>query len=290
MVLGHERQIEYLNKVIRRGRLAHAYLFYGPEHVGKFTVAKHFAGLLNAAEVIILSPEHTLVSKKEKRKDIPIDDIRELKRRLSFAPEGSKWRVVIINEAEKLSDSAADAFLKLLEEPGELTLIILVTSSCELLLPTIISRTQSIRFSMVAEEALLKFIKSQEEDKKKQELILAIAAGRPGIAMRLMEAKDRFTEEMKFLQNLNYILQKKEIPEAFHLAEKIAHEEELRDKTVEYVFRILRKNLLESAGTKDIAPLVLKLRKITRIADIMETTNVNPRLGMDTLFLEACRN
>ena len=290
MILGHERQIEYLNKVLRRGKLAHAYLFYGPEHVGKFTVAEHFAGLFNSSEVIILSPEHTLVSKKEKRKDIPIDDIRELKRRLSFAPEGSKWRVVIINEAEKLSDSAADAFLKILEEPGEQTLIILVASSCELLLPTIISRTQSIRFSVVAEETLLKFIKSREESKKKQELILAIAAGRPGIAVRLMEMKDYLTEEVEFLKNLNSILQKKEIPEAFRLVEKIVLEEELRDKTVEYVLRILRKNLLESAGTKDIAPLVLKLKKVAEVADIMETTNVNPRLGMDTLFLEACRN
>ena len=290
MILGHERQVEYLNKFLRRGKLAHAYLFYGPEHVGKFTVAEHFAGLFNSSEVIILSPEHTLVSKKEKRKDIPIDDIRELKRRLSFAPEGSKWRVVIINEAEKLSDSAADAFLKILEEPGEQTLIILVASSCELLLPTIISRTQSIRFSVVAEETLLKFIKSREESKKKQELILAIAAGRPGIAVRLMEMKDYLTEEMEFLKNINSILQKKEIPEAFRLVEKIVLKEELRDKTVEYVLRILRKNLLESAGTKDIAPLVLKLKKVAEVADIMETTNVNPRLGMDTLFLEACRN
>ena len=87
--LGHQRQITYLNKVHQNGRLAHAYLLYGPQRVGKLAMAQEFAKTL-VAEVVLVDREHTLVSKKDERREtrptavssgrIPIEDIRELKR------------------------------------------------------------------------------------------------------------------------------------------------------------------------------------------------------------------
>ena len=308
MILGHNRQIEYFNKVLLRGRMAHAYLFYGPEHIGKLTFAKLLAKTLfceksskaignecgscnecRAADTgmnqgfIFFDTEHTLVSKKDKRKDIPIEDIRELRRRLAFAPEGEKWRVVIMSDAEKLSPSAADAFLKILEEPGAQTLIILITSSRESILPTIISRTQPVRFSLVPEDALLAFIGKKEKDKKRRELISAISSGRPGIVTRLLEEEGYMEKELKFLQDIDFILDGGALPEALVFAEKAAQSADTRDKAVEYIMRILRKNLLDSADLR----LAVKLKRIADYADILNSTNVNPRLAMDTIFLEA---
>ena len=142
-LIGHDRQIQFLNSCRTRGTLPHAYLFHGPEHVGKLTIALMLAQSFFCPEVskddmrsvcgtcqscqaianyrhpsiFFLDTAHTLVSKKENRKEIPIEDIRELKRILSFAPQGNQWRLAIINEAEKMSTEAANAFLKLLEEP-----------------------------------------------------------------------------------------------------------------------------------------------------------------------------
>lgn len=324
MIIGHNRQIEYFNKVLSRGRLAHAYLFYGPEHIGKFTVAGYLAGLFDNPELIILDRERTLVSKKDARKDIPIEDIRELKRRFSFAPEGERWRIAIINDTHNLSPAAADAFLKILEEPGERTLFILITSAKDALLPTIVSRTQPIRFSLVPDDTLLEFVKKSEKDKSKQELILAITAGRPGVAARLLGENGYLESELKFLKGIDSVLSKRDVPEALILAEKMASSEELRGKAIEYVLRILRKNLLDGAGgslggavvnhhtfaagvflgadlkkIKEIYPesgesshlksVVVKLKNTARFADILETTNVNPRLAMDNILLEAMK-
>ena len=236
MILGHERQIKYLETVIKKNRMAHAHLFFGPEHVGKLVIAKMVAkalfcphakgGLMNVChkceacqkieknmhpEVIFLDTEHTLVSKKETRKDIPIDDIRELKRVLSFAPHGAAWRVVIINEAEKMSAEAANAFLKILEEPGDLTLIILITSSRELLLPTILSRTQQIGFSLVSDEILKKFLEREKKYGESHEEMLKIAGGRAGVLMRMREEKTFLSEERTFFGAIQKGLDRKSV-------------------------------------------------------------------------------
>lgn len=313
MILGHERQIQYLEKVLKKGRLAHAYLFYGPEGVGKFTIAKAFARTLQCAShqgqtlisrsdlddcscvpcrlieqnahphVYILDPEHTLVSKKEKRKDIPIEDIRELKRLLSLAPEGGQWRIVIINEAEKLSFDAADAFLKLLEEPGAQTLIILVTSERELLLPTVVSRAIPIRFSLVPEHTLAETLRAEVKDPALQKEILLLAGGRPGAVFRLLK-EGNLEKERKFLRQILVILKQKAITEALQFSEKTAFDEGGRKKMIEYIMRTLRARLLGQVG--DTIPLVRKLKNIQRIAGILETTNVNPRLALDAMMLE----
>ena len=312
MIIGHQRQIAYFNQVMRRGKLAHAYLFYGPEHAGKFTAAKALAkffycegrpaGLDKICEeclncrrvevnshpgVAVLDTENTLVSKKEKRRDIPIEDIRELKRRLSLSAEGNQWRVVIVNEAERLSEDGADAFLKILEEPGEKILMILVTSSRELLLPTIISRTQPIRFSTLPDRELLGLVERTVKDPKKQELILSIAPGRPGIVQRLVNEKDYLKQELKFLKEIDAVLKEQAVPEALVFSEQVVSEDGLRQRAMEYILRILRKDLLDEAKRENAVPFMLRLKRVLEIAEIMDTTNVNPRLAMDNIFLEA---
>jgi len=282
MILGHEWQLAYLNKVVTLGRLSHAYLFYGPKGVGKFTIAKTFAQKLGCAYPLVLDTQHTLVSSKEERKDIPIEDIRELRRISSLAPEGEKWRVAIINEAEKLSPPAADALLKLLEEPGELTLFILVTASPELLPSTIVSRTQSIRFSLLPEKVLAAHLASKKITPSLQKEILWIADGRPGVMFQLLEDRECLEKEKKLIKELSAIIKGREVSRAFDLSGEIAGNEELRSEAISYLLRILREKLPN--------PLVgMKLKRIQRLATILETTNVNPRLGLDIILLEAIK-
>lgn len=321
MIIGHERQIEYLEKVIRRGRMSHAYLFYGPEGVGKFAAAKLLAksffcekyqlqsdrGVVDTFEkvcgvcpdchqieegahpdVIILDTEHTLTSQKETRKDIPIDDIRELKRKFSFAPEPGKWRIAIINEAEKLSDAAVNAFLKLLEEPGEQSIFILVSSSPDSTLPTIKSRAQPVRFSLVPDRTIREFLEQKKVGRERGNSILALAAGRPGIAMRALQDPAYLSKQEKIRSEIESILSRRDIPSALVLAERVSRNRAECEVAANFLVRALRDKMsITISQGQSYNAGVGRLKEIHRILSILETTNVNSRLAMDVMFLEA---
>lgn len=311
MILGHRRQIKYLEQVLKNGRFAHAYLFSGPEGVGKFSVAKaaakffycqNYQGMDRSDEcnqcklieenlhpqVVILDPENTLVSKKDTRKEIPIVDIRELKRRLAFAPAGEQWRVVIINQADKMSKEAEAAFLKLLEEPGSKVLFILVSASKDNLSQTIISRTQVINFSLLPAKVLEGFLQDRAKEPELAREIVLLARGRAGIILKLLGDKNVLEEERKFLKEVEGLLKKADLAEVFHFSEKVAAQDELRQKVPVYLILALRKRLLESrAASSQKIGFIRSLKKIQRIWQIMETTNVNSRLALDAMFIEA---
>ena len=275
MILGHERAIRYLNRVIARGRLAHGYLFYGPDEAGNLNVAQSVAHALvcshegseaslmgkdNGCEaygriaagthpaVVLLDLAHTLTSTKETRKEIPIDDIRELKRVFSFAPLEDAWRVAIIGQADTMSGDATDAFLKLLEEPGERTLFVLTAGNRESVAETIRSRIVPLGFfgeTPVADEKAYAAVET------------ALGAG---------------------------------IPEALGLSEKIAGDAPARAEAVAVVINILRAKMRAAAKPDEYRRAARRLRRVLDVADTMETTNVNTRLALDALFIESVRN
>lgn len=304
MILGHTRQIEYLKKILAKKRLPHALFFHGPEHIGKFTVARKLAfsllctggqdfggcGTCDSCRKVgagtheslwVIDREHTLTSKKEVRKDIPIDDIRELKRIFSFAPIAEQWRIVIINDAEFLSQEAANSFLKLLEEPGDSALFILIASSYDGVLPTIASRAQAMSFSLVHTDDLARALHKKNYQPQNLEEVLAIAQGRPGVAVHLLESKDAFEEERRFMKSFYYAA-KAGLPEGIRFSQMSAEEPETTFKLSEYMVRLIRKKLLE---TQD-AGMVASVKRMLDIASALTSTNVNPRLALDAMFLE----
>lgn len=311
MILGHERQIEYLNAVVRKGLLAHAYLFYGPEHVGKLTVAFHIAKLLHCEkndenpcdkcrhcssiaagshpQILLLDTNHTLLSKKEERKDIPIDDMRELKRIFSFAAEENRWRVVIINEAEKLSDEAANSFLKLLEEPGPQSLFILVSANPDLLPATIRSRAQAMHFPPLSDEKIRGLVQEKPLSKKEQDELIFFAAGRPGVILNLMENPPALERERKLYGYLTKFFLRPDLGEALRASERFSQNEELSQDAIAAILKIMRQDLLSAAKQKarNISEKIGKIKEVERISFLLATTNVNRRLALDALLLKA---
>lgn len=285
MILGHERQKEYFRKVLKKGTLAHAYLFHGPDGVGKFTFAKSLAEKLaggNPHNIFLLDLEHTLLSQKEERKKIPIEDIQELKRIFSLAVPAGQWRAAIINEAEKLSDDAANAFLKLLEEPGARTVFFLITSGKDLLPSTVVSRTQGIGFSYVSARDLLAHIAPLKIDTGKREEILWLAFGRPGEMIRLVQDNAYFEQEKKFVKELEAALTGG-APQIFKFTAKAAADEDLRAKAAIRTMRFLRQSLIVHPEIT----LAATIKRTYKVLTTLESTNVNPRLALDVLLLEA---
>jgi len=182
-IKGHAREKEILEKAISAGRVAHSYLFTGPDGIGKRSLAREFAGALNCGAGVGGGPgdapcgvcadcrlvrngaHPNIVEVWPEDKDgvrteaglIRIGRVRELQDALRFKAAGGK-KVVIVDGADKMKQEAASALLKTLEEPPPDSVIILISAKPHTLLPTIISRCQRITFRPLTEESVREFL------------------------------------------------------------------------------------------------------------------------------------
>lgn len=156
-VMGHEKAVALLEKSLRGGKLSHAYLFVGPPHVGKMTLAMNLAQALNCQgeerpcggcpqcqRIARGVHADVQVMGLAGRMEIGIDQIREMQHAASLKPFEGRNRVFIIDGADHLSHEAANCLLKTLEEPPPNVQLILLTVNERLLLPTVLSRCQKL--------------------------------------------------------------------------------------------------------------------------------------------------
>lgn len=192
-IVGHKSQIEQLKKALASGKLPNAYLFSGPRGVGKRMVADSLAmaiacpsseksgwqacktcascnkvGSKNHPDQFVIEPDG---------ESIKIDQIRELQGNLQFHPLESFAKLAMIDEADRMTDSAANSLLKLLEEPPQSTHLILISSLPHRLLPTIRSRCRAIAFAPLADDEIAKFLISKRNVREKEALRVARFAG-----------------------------------------------------------------------------------------------------------------
>jgi DNA polymerase-3 subunit delta' len=123
-----------------------------------------------------------------KAKHIPINFIREIKRRTYLRSQESGWKVVVIFDAHLLTESAANAFLKILEEPPEKSTFILSTANLNAILPTIVSRCQAIHFPPLPTAKLKAHLLSQNITENRVNLIIRLSGGDVGKALNLVES------------------------------------------------------------------------------------------------------
>ena len=171
-IVGHERAVSLLDNSLKGEKLPHAYLFVGPKHVGKMTLALNLAQALNCDDedkpcgqcrqcLRIAAGRHADVQviAVNDRTEIGIDHIREMQHEASLMPFEGRNRVFIIDGAEHLSHEASNCLLKTLEEPPPNVNIILLTVNERLLLPTVLSRCQRLELrplsTSVVEQALI---------------------------------------------------------------------------------------------------------------------------------------
>src|SRR5918995_1037783 len=168
-LVGQEHVVNTLRNAIALGRMAHAYLFCGPRGTGKTTTARLLAKAVNcldpdpamrpcndcAACAAINRNATTDVIEIDAASNRGIDDIRDLRERVKYAPSQLKTKFYIIDEAHQITGAAANAFLKTLEEPPAHTRFILATTDPEELLPTIVSRCQRFDFRRVNAEDIV---------------------------------------------------------------------------------------------------------------------------------------
>jgi DNA polymerase-3 subunit delta' len=235
-IIGQKNAIEMLRGCMAKNRIAHAYLFKGEEGIGKRLTAINFAKSLNCQNPVQCSQsgaegkEKTVIFKDccdkcpscikadkashpdiffidQENGQIKVGAIRSLEESLSFKSYSGKWKIAVIDNADRLNQSAANAFLKTLEEPPGQSIILLISSKPDFIPPTILSRCQIINFSPlpVGEmENLLENNPGPTGSKiggKQARLLGLLSGGRPGWALSkdLINTRNRLFGEFKGL-------------------------------------------------------------------------------------------
>ena len=229
-IIGQENALNILKGCIVKNRIPHALFFAGDEGIGKRLTAINFAKALNCRkpagdDLFSFTEEETADSsginkidacdkcpsctKIEKAnhpdvfiigpegdgKQITVSAVRELGEALSYKPFEGEWKIAIIDNADRLNPSAANAFLQTLEEPTSQSILILVSSRPDMLLPTIRSRCQRINFSPLPVETMSRLLEEKfgQTGRGQAGLLSLLSGGRLGYALNenLIAQRDR---------------------------------------------------------------------------------------------------
>lgn len=208
-VLGHELQVARLSRAAGRGEPHHAYLFTGPEGVGRHRVALGLAQALNCdsadgsacgacsacrriaggvhPDVWTVEPEPREKDETRKKDTISVDQVRELQRRVGYKLGEARQRVVVVDPADRLHESAANALLKTLEEPPPRTTFTLIARSPSSVLRTIRSRCQLVRLGALPEATVAAWLVASGVPEDRALLRARLGAGSLGRAAALSD-------------------------------------------------------------------------------------------------------
>jgi DNA polymerase-3 subunit delta' len=204
-ILGQEWVVSHLKTARQKGRLAHAYLFLGPEGVGKASTAQALAAALNCQTPLEdgdacgvcascrrlaagTHPDFLVIEPTSEghQPQIKIEQIREFRRLTSYPPLGGGWRVALIKPAEAMNDAAANALLKTLEEPPDRHLIILTAQVEADLLPTVVSRCHKLAFAPLPAALIAgELVRRRSLAPSLAQLLAALSGGSLGRALTL---------------------------------------------------------------------------------------------------------
>jgi DNA polymerase-3 subunit delta' len=215
-VLGHTKPIERLQRAIQRDKVVHSYLFWGTEGIGKKRVALQFAKALNCEEepergdacdrcasckkiehllhpdVLLLEPEG---------QTLKVEQVRLMQRELAYRPYEGRRRICILTAADRMAPNMSNALLKTLEEPPLHTVMILLANHPRLLLPTILSRCQTIRFNALPIGVVSRWlVDKQGYPEEEAHLLASLSEGSIGKAMEIREGIREIPRE-ELLQN-----------------------------------------------------------------------------------------
>lgn len=312
-IIGHNKNIELLQNILRTNKIANAYLFAGPPNIGKEFVAVSFAKALNCLQSEADACDECLSCRKIDDGNHPdvriirpegawlkIDQIRRLQRQISHRPLEGRYKVCILTDVERMNIPAANSFLKTLEEPPGASVLILLTSNYNALLPTIRSRCQLVRFFPVPKTVLQnQLIEKLKLTETKAKQITLLAGGKVSRALEL--AKEDVPNVEPAIPD---ILNRPQLIEIFKISEDLNN----RPENLDILLTWLRDMLLVKQGFNaetltypdkfneliQLASSYSRIQLQDAIKTVMETKhllqrNINSTLALEVMALKLAR-
>ncbi|MBU0951313.1 MAG: DNA polymerase III subunit delta' [Elusimicrobia bacterium] len=305
-ILGQNKAISLLQKQLSSNKISHAYIFSGLEGTGKRKTALELAKALNCLNQTANSPicdacascnkinkgihpdvhlidygfqAAFLEEDVEKQTRIKIDTVQEVQKQISMKASEGKWKVFIIDPAEKMNTEAANCLLKTLEEPPENSLLILVSSSHDSLPQTILSRCQHIRFNQLNDDiisGILVNLYSQKASDIAQ--IVQFSQGSVSKALRYLNSSDEISSLIGFWSALktNAISTDK----LMDFSESLSKDKQMLEDFLVKILILARLELNQnSQKTTEIIEFIIQCKKALRY-------NVNNSLLSDIILLK----
>ncbi|MDD2431525.1 MAG: DNA polymerase III subunit delta' [Firmicutes bacterium] len=304
-VIGQENAKKILETSIKNDSICHAYLFSGPKGVGKTTMATELAMVLNCenktgcgtcsscrrisqgifADVKMILPDGP---------SIKINEIRKLSNFIFMSSYEGKFKVGIIQDAEKMREEAANSLLKTLEEPPKNSIIILTAQNQYAVLPTILSRVQKINFHHLAARDIIDYLVEHKEATKEEATKIAdYCGGSLGKAIELQSSEDikvLFSMATKVIDGLCTF----PAHQLLEIASTVGRERKQAARFLELLSDTLRLKSLKQEFSM-VFGKQYSINQIASILDYIEELKLyiagygNSQLAMEGLFIRICR-
>lgn len=316
-IIGQDKIVQHLKSAILYNRIAHAYIFDGPEGIGKELTALAFAKAVvckqgqgdachicpscikfhrnNHPDIRVIEPEGNSIKNKQ---------MEDFQQDILIKPYESNKKVYIVKDAHDMTISAQNRILKTLEEPPAYAVIIFITTNANSLLPTVRSRCQILKFHRVGQSCIEEFLmKKYGMEQGEARVFSAFSDGIIGKAVKLKESEVFKVRREETIDIIEAVLEK-EIVEIFHLIDFFEKYKENIDEILDFMLVWFRDMLMLKETGTDVFLINLDKRNIlqrhlyrigyektSHIIEIIEKTkrdlkaNVNFQLAMEMLLL-----
>ncbi|MDF2801078.1 MAG: hypothetical protein K0S61_981 [Anaerocolumna sp.] len=294
-VTGHESTIAHLKTAIQTDKLSHAYIFSGEDGMGKNLLANAFVQALQCENKImdtdacgkckscvqVESGNHPdIIRVTHEKASIGVDDIRlQLNNDMFIKPYSSKYKIYIIDEAEKMTEQAQNALLKTLEEPPHYGIILLLTNNLSSLLPTILSRCITLKLKAVDQNKIKGFLMSEHKiPDYLAELSAVFAQGNVGKALQFASSEE-FSEMKKDVLHLLKYLDDMELYEVVERLKLFSAKKDYIDYYLDFIVLWYRDVLMYKVTT-NINLLIYK----SEVSDIAKQASLRSYEGLEIII------
>ena len=293
-ILGHEQIIAHLQNAIEEDKVSHAYIFNGPEASGKMMLAEAFAMALqcegegkrpclecrscrqaadhNQPDIIYVS--------HEKPNTIGVDDIRtQINNDIDIKPYSSRYKVYIVDEAQKMNQQAQNALLKTIEEPPAYAIILLLTTNADSFLQTILSRCITLNLKAVKEDKIKEYLmKHYQIPDYQADICAAFSQGNVGKAIQLASSEEFGELKASVLQ----LMKRLEDIDLYEMTGAVKQIAEYKLSVNDYfdLMMIWYRDVLYYKATKDVNGLIFK----DEVYDIKKQAAKRSYQGIETIL------
>lgn len=294
-VIGHGPTLATLEKDLANNNIPHAYLFVGPEKVGKFRVAKSLAKILQCPNNFCHTcPTCVQIEKKchidtieleDDGESVKIAEVRELITRLSMTGQG-RYKVVLLQNIGRLQEEATNSLLKTIEEPPEKTIFIFTAGQLGDILPTIASRMRIVHFQKLHDDVLRDALKNIKPDISEDFLgqIITLSLGRSGKAIQLLEDPEMFTQLRDLYTQIRFLDEKASVAIKMLSVQEIAADPQTTRTFLALMAHYFRQKMLDGTTEKEKNRAINAINEIHKVLELLGH-NVNPRLLLENIMI-----